>query len=876
MSKKSRVALQEELMQIFQHRESELDFGIYRMLNYKSREVESFFKRVAFSKESLEMLLPFFSLYYTQGELLDFGGCERQLSKSKSTQDVTLSWANRHQYFVKSSANLSNYQFRVGERRIHFKLVEAEGHSDNNKSILGEEKRFILSSTKQPESIDGELYIYFEYKSVGKIRQDRLNKESLVELEKAIADREFLTLLMSKSTNKSKKTLLEEHLKRYTSKSGFDYFIHKDLGGFLKGELEFYIKDRLLNLDELFTLALDSERLREIEYFRRDALKIIELLAKLEEFQKLLWEEKKLIRESHYSMTLDRVDERFYGEILSSKEQLEEWKRLYGLKIESREDLKAHPYISLDTKFFTRVFKYKLLEQFENLERESSGLLINAENFAGLKLLQRGYRGEISTIYIDPPYNTGNDEFVYSDRYRDSSWMSFIYDRVRLSKELLSDEGVIFTSIDDAEQSNLKFLKELIFGKENFVATMIRENKAGSGHDSKSLAVEYDYIELFAKELAKVKFNRKVVDVESDKKYRYSDEYVEMRGKYYLRDLDYKGSYSEMSDYPITLPSGKIIYSGGAFGRPNTWRWGREKFEWGLESGYIVLDDKKEKVYIKQYQYVDNKGEPYQRTVPYRALTKFMNGKGSKELDDMFGQKSFSFPKSTEMMEYIININSTKESTILDFFGGSGTTVNAVINLNRADKGERKYILIEMGDYFDTVTKPRVQKALYSSEWKGGVAENREGLSQMFKYFRLESYEERLNRVDFESPLDETFLEGELRSLEPLFDLPETFNYFLGFKVEKVALREEYLLQEGYSVGEERKTLIVWLQGSRGITLESLLSEIDWSRFDRDFKILYISQELRDEAMERLEGVEIREIESTFQLELQEVDNEVL
>ena len=294
---------------------------------------------------------------------------------------------------------------------------------------------------------------------------------------------------------------------------------------------------------------------------------------------------------------------------------------------------------------------------FDNTEN----LYIEGDNLEVLKLLQETYLGKIKMIYIDPPYNTGND-FVYEDDFAQSTdeylansgqfdeegnrlftntesngrfhtdWLNMIYPRLKLAKDLLSDDGVIFISIDDNEVENLKKCCDEIFGEQNFICIFVRKNKAGSGHDSSFIAIECDYVICYVKNIKMCKINSEKVDTSQDEKYKLSDKFVSQRGKYYLRDLDYKGSYSEALDYPIETPDGTIIYSGGYHGKPNTWRWSRQKFEWGLKNDYIVFQKKTSgewKVYIKQYEFVDNNGNPYERMIPYRAILDYSNGLGT-------------------------------------------------------------------------------------------------------------------------------------------------------------------------------------------------------------------------------------------------------
>jgi len=374
----------------------------------------------------------------------------------------------------------------------------------------------------------------------------------------------------------------------------------------------------------------------------------------------------------------------------------------------------------------------------------TNNLYIEGDNLDVLKLLRETYLGKIKMIYIDPPYNTGTD-LVYEDDFSQSidsyatssgqydeqgnrlfqnlesngrfhtDWINMIYPRLKVSKDLLTDDGVIFISIDDNELTNLKKICDEIFGAGNFICNFVRKNKAGSGHDSNLIAIEFDYILCYAKSLTSCKINQENVDVENDDKYKLSDEFVERRGKYYLRDLDYKGSYSESGDYPITTPDGSVVYSGGAFGKPNTWRWSKSKFEWGLENGFIVFkkNDQGWKVYIKQYQFVDNCDQPYIRTNPYRALIDFSNGQGSIECGELLGNNVFSYPKSVALLKFLLNVGSDMDSTILDFFSGSATTAHAVMQLNAEDGGKRKFIMVQLPEPCDE--KSEAYKAGYKN-----------------------------------------------------------------------------------------------------------------------------------------------------------------
>lgn len=373
--------------------------------------------------------------------------------------------------------------------------------------------------------------------------------------------------------------------------------------------------------------------------------------------------------------------------------------------------------------------------------------IIEGDNLGALHLLQQNSE-EFELIYIDPPYNTGNKDFKYTDTYfntedksRHSTWSSFIYKRLLIAKKLLSENGVIFLAIDDAEQARLKLICDGIFGEQNFVANFIRKNKSGSGHDSKQVAVEFDYMLCYANNSSTLVFNQATVDVQNDSKYKFEDKFVIRRGKYYLRDLDYKGSYSKTLDYEIDAPDGTVLKSGGKIGKPNTWRWGRDKFEWGIKNEYIVFKETEKgwKVYIKQYQFVDNKDQIRIRKLPHRALIDFNNSKGSNELKDILKKAIFSYPKPTDLLQFVVDLIPQKDIHILDFFAGSGTSLHATMLQNKKDGGKRSCTLVTNNEnnICEEVTYARNKAAIEGYETRRG--KQIEGLKEnQLHYFKMD------------------------------------------------------------------------------------------------------------------------------------------
>ena len=342
-------------------------------------------------------------------------------------------------------------------------------------------------------------------------------------------------------------------------------------------------------------------------------------------------------------------------------------------------------------------------------------ILIEGDNLEALTALSYTHAGKIDVIYIDPPYNTGNKDFIYNDSfvdkedgYRHSKWLSFMNKRLKIAKNLLADKGVIFISIDDNEQAPLKLLCDEIFGERNFVAKFDWRKKTGA-NDAKDIAVITESILLYS--------NSKVVAVEREiwnrdegsrnmKRFKFSDEFVETRGKYYLDTLDRGGlQYSDSMNYGIEAPDGGMIYPNGRSEFVNDgwiWKWGKDKVKWGLENKFLEFVKSKKSsgskytIKYKVYENVDNEGNIRKKVG--RAFTNFIlepiNQQGNSELMALFGEVPFSNPKPLGLLQYLLNTIVIKDVTILDFFAGSGTTLHATMQLNAEDGGHRQCILV--------------------------------------------------------------------------------------------------------------------------------------------------------------------------------------
>lgn len=428
----------------------------YQQLKQK---LQSTSDTAALQNDVFSHLVTFFSRYYDNG---DFVSKRRYKDNTYAIpyngEEVKLHWANADQYYIKTSEYFRDYTFVLPESRkkVHFILKDASTEQNNNKAANNMERRFAIYQPKdETDSIltveDGELKIFFTYELMPKsVKQEELLTAAWSAIE-CIIPAEFSELLSTKAPSSSNpnRTLLEKHLTDYTAKNSFDYFIHKDLGGFLSRELDFYIKNEVMHLDDLDVNHIQSQ-LSIVKAIKLVGDKIIRMLAQLENFQKRLWLKKKFVVQSDYCITLDRVPEDLYEEILANDKQREEWVRLFAInEIKgdlttkgytvplTEEFLKQNPFLVLDTAFFSISFKHKLLAEMENIDEQCNGLLIHSDNLQALNLLHNKYHNAINSIYIDPPYNTDASKIAYKNGYEHSSWISLMEGRLNIARTLM-------------------------------------------------------------------------------------------------------------------------------------------------------------------------------------------------------------------------------------------------------------------------------------------------------------------------------------------------------------------------------------------------------------------------------------------------------
>lgn len=739
-------------------------------------------------------LYSFFSRYYDEGDFIS----KRRYKEGVYAipyegEEVKLYWANQDQYYIKTSENFKDYTFVDGDLTVHFRLVDATQEQNNNKESEDSKRVFMLytETEEQPElhtfdydAEKKELIIRFVFdipEEKGKDIQKKYAEKNNTVITEWLARNhpELVAALLRLVSTDPKKpvTLMQKHLTAYVAKNTFDYFIHKDLGGFLRRELDFYIKNEIMHLDDLDT---DNERrvetwLAKVKAVKRVSHIIIDFLAQIEDFQKKLWLKKKFVVETNWCITLDNIDEAFWPEIAGNAAQVQEWISMYAIdeaegwtNPPTIDFLRANTNLVVDTRHFTPVFRDKVIACIDGLDRRTNGLMIHGDNIQALYLLRDLYKEKISCIHIDPPYNTDTSGFLYKNNYRHSSWMSMMEERIIKSLPYLKDGASFICHIDENEYENLfnLFLHKGLFNLGTVVWDKRNPMTGGSG-----IALQHEYITWFSN-------NDITISVNTDSAKLMMDKAAELLQKYgiitdearneYLMWLNRSGISGGDKAYRHLTDDGRIYQSVSLrapeyrtdpkFHIPlihpvthkpcpmpvNGFSRTPETLAGMMERGDIIFGE--DETVQPRYKMYLTPGTKKQITSVIQDAKK-----GTSDLID-YGLK-FPYCHSVSFYSTILTAAiQKKESIILDYFAGSGTTGHTIINLNRSNDADLKYILVEMGDYFDDVTKPRMEKAIYSTDWEKGKPTTRNtGISQIMKYIRLESYEDALSNVELDT-----------------------------------------------------------------------------------------------------------------------------
>lgn len=916
------------LKQIFELDKSDLDFGIYRVMNLRKTQIEEFLtqrlpqmvqetlapfaqgskeeiraqmtqieesvaamgmtvdvlpgtapmkqKYVQLKKQLAEgadlaaletdvysALYSFFNRYYEDGDFIS----KRRYKEGVYAipyegEEVKLYWANQDQYYIKTSENFKDYTFVFDGISVHFRLVDATTEQNNNKESKDSKRTFMLFTedeenypglkTFEYNADAGEIVIRFVY-DIPADKKKKYAEENYAAITAWLLSQhraELNPLIAPIPTGKGRETttLLEKHLKGYVAKNTFDYFIHKDLHGFLTRELDFFIKSEVMHLEDLDT---DSEArvetyLAKVKAIKRVGKIIIDFLAQIEDFQKKLWLKKKFVVETNWCITLDKIDESFWPEIIGNKAQIDEWIAMYAIdEAEGWTDppsvdfLRLNQNLIIDTKHFSNTFKFRLLESIPDLDAQTDGVMINGDNYHVLRLLNSRYNRTVSGIYIDPPYNTDGMEIIYKNGYKDSSWLSLLGSRIALGNQLLTEDAVECVMIDDAEYPHLFSMMRQQMPLYGIRPVIIEYNHRGRVKSNFAYTHEYgvwaiprgkDLITREREISDDIRRNLRRTGTDSTRQSNPGMFYGIEVNKRSLEIIGVTEALGSSDPIPQNTSSEiEVIWPIDDEGIERRWYYGRDRIMNDVAEGTVWAKKIRGKIQIHYFQ----DGKPKHRKTLWYGPQMDSSTYGTELLNDIFGlgKHNFSFPKSINAVVTSLQaMTYSPEAIFLDYFSGSGTTGHAVIKLNTEDGGKRKYILVEMGEYFDSVTKPRMQKVVYSADWKNGKPQNRNtGVSQIIKYMRLESYEDALSNIQLsdnggqlKSLLGEDYLihymvdlesRGSLLDVEAFsnpfaytmkitdkneckerpVDLVETFNYLIGLTVTRQSAISYYL-----------------------------------------------------------------------------------
>lgn len=865
-------AFVETLEDIFMMDHEELDFGIYRIMNYKRDEIKDFLKnrllnqvddilaknvggdqlaleteletqlgtleRMGFSRKEAEAsgpimklrekmkrfrplaelkndvysgLVTFFSRYYKSGDFIS-----QRRYKSDDTyaipyngEEVKLYWANEDQYYIKSSEHFKRYSFVAGKKTVHFVLSDADMQMNNDKNENKKVRRFVLNETKPLEVVNEELCINFDYKLMpARTLQKTLNETIFKQIRDAIIRdyKDFIAAIDVDPHDNGLDSILQKRINHYTAKNSFDYFIHKDLGKFLSRELDFFIKNEILNIDNMDAESIQAH-VATAKTIKEIGEKVISMLAQLEDYQRKLWLKKKFVVQTDYCITLDRIPKELYPRIAENNEQREEWVNLFGIdKITAEEAptqdgtlfegqevdtgelregyseplnvrfLEQNPTLVLDTAFFDDDFKHTLLAAIENVDEQCQGLLVNSENFQALRLLNRRYAGDVKCVYVDPPYNTGDDDFAYKDNYQESSWLTCIDNRLELTKPYYQDGGSFAASIDINEVDQLTQLLDKNIGKEQRKAniTVRRASITGAKVINPGPVNISENVIMYANGVNKWKpenaYRERVggyddrygnIILNPDDNYEnwqfgtVLDEFAKEKGvaKSKLSKI-FGDSYDEELLKFAIKNSERVIrlaalddasISDAALELKKLSKQEPSKiFHMSREGAndYYVKDGNAILFYKDRLRWMGD------GVVPVEKVSDIWDDVLPNDLHNEGGVALKKGKKPEKLINRIFESTTVEGDLIMDYFAGSATSGAVAL------KSGRRFINVEANDYFDEIPLRRLKNTLNGDksgvttlyQWKGGG---------MIKYLRLEQYEDTLNNLQVKAPVED-------------------------------------------------------------------------------------------------------------------------
>ncbi len=421
------------------------------------------------------LLFEFFRRYYKDG---DFLALRRYRAGTYAMpyegEEVLLYWANRDQYYIKTAEDFQEFVFKADGATVRLQLHHVETESDNKKPKPSAKSRFVLSPGKKPTLRDGEATFYFEYRAVEKAQsQAKFNEAAVSKILDEVPG--VWRPRLSKASGVQDRSVLDLALHRFTAKNTFDYFVHKDLKGFLLRELDFFLKSDVLRLEDVLSedAPVAEAARRQAIALRRIAVPLIDFMSQLEDFQRDLYLKKKLVLQTDYCLPVADVPEALWHGLVASEALVSEWEQLFKVKDVDVDVVRARPELVVDTALLSPALKGQLLEALPDIDARCDGLLIQGDNRQALALVAEGLASQARLIYIDPPFNTDGDSFLYKDSYRTSSWLTMLKDRLELARTALTADGTFYLHLDANANYMGRQLMDDCFGAENYLNEVV-------------------------------------------------------------------------------------------------------------------------------------------------------------------------------------------------------------------------------------------------------------------------------------------------------------------------------------------------------------------------------------------------------------------
>jgi len=747
------------LQDIFVGAKVEGDSGYVNLMHIKSRYYEQgVFPQLQkditaalqpfpdFREELFDKLFTFFQRYFSESGSIYFRytALHQNVYEKVYTddRDVILFWKTHMLYYVKTDRIFTSLNVEVDGVKFFFDASKMTLKKSN-------EKREVIYAFRKVQPEDGTLVFDVSYSEKGKTtRVDDILKD------------------IKKASGKLDDETLNKAFRVFEKQSEVDFFINKDARAFLQEQFDLWLYQYLFTGQNVWS----TERLAQLQVLKAIAYKVIDFISQFEDELVKIWNKPKFVRNSHYVLTLDKLGSSPVVEKLLAHpnlpQQVQEWRDLgmigadFKLEMLTQKDAAGallhaqYQYLPIDTKYFSDL-ELDILALFEDLDTALDGWLVHSENYQALNTLLPKYRERIRSVYIDPPYNSKSTEILYVNTYKHSSWLTMMENRLNVSKNFCSVDGSHVIAIDENEQEALGNLLLRIFPYHARTCVSVIHNKKGIQGDYFSYNHDFAY---FCLPPSLGEINGNPIPKEEW-------EYVSLRkwGTESTRDtakncfypIYVKGNeivgFGEVSPEGFHPVASNIKRNDGVVeifpvdksGVERKWRYARNSVE-SILSLLKVVETKD-----GEFQIVKARDFQQYKTVWDNSL--YIAGDyGTRLLTDMgIIPEENLFPKSVYAVSDAIHAISIKNSVILDYFAGSGTTAHAVMNLNRADGGRRKYILVEMGEHFNNVILPRIKKVAFSDKWKEGKANEGQGMSHFVKYYDLEQYEDVLRRAHY-------------------------------------------------------------------------------------------------------------------------------